>query len=303
MTALSVRGHYNSHRNTDVSTISRDDRSLLKYISINIEDMDSAIDNILACIRAGEGFCFYTVNLDHLVKLHSDAAFGAAYRQADFVSADGWPVVWLLRRQGDIVRRTTGADLVEPLCASAAEDGVRVYFVGPGPEPQRDALALLQTWSPNLIVAGAESPTLTRAFSDVEADALADRLRGCRAQLCFLSLGAPKQELIAQALRRRCPEVGFVCVGAALDFISGHAVRAPRLVRAVGLEWLWRVATNPRRLGWRYVQCLAWFAVAGLRSFAHRPPSIVLAAADVRSLRMTNAKSLNETSPPARRRA
>ena len=198
--------------------------------------MDAAIENILSCLRAGEGFCFYTVNLDHLVKLQSDAAFGAAYGEADFVSADGWPVVWLLRRQGHVVRRTTGADLVEPLCASAAEDGVPVYFIGPGPEPQRDALALLQTWSPSLIAAGAESPTLARDFSDAEADAIADRLRASRARLCFLSLGAPKQELLAQALRRRCPDVGLVCVGAALELsFRSYRPRSTVLVRAVGL--------------------------------------------------------------------
>ncbi len=270
--------------------------------------MDSAIENTLSCIRAGEGFCFYTVNLDHLVKLQSDAAFGAAYREADFISADGWPVVWLLRRQGDIVARTTGADLVEPLCASAAEAGVQVYFVGPGPEPLHDALALLQGWSPNLKIAGAESPTLAREFSDAEADAIADRLRASRAQLCFLSLGAPKQELLAQALRRRCPDVGFVCVGAALDFLSGHTARAPRLVRAVGLEWLWRVVTNPRRLGGRYAQCLAWFAVASLRSYANRPQAITLSATAARSARApyahaSNAKSVDAAPAPARRRA
>ena len=292
----------------DFSTNPRDKSSLLDNISINIENIDSAIDNIIACARAGVGFCFFTVNLDHLVKLQSDADFGAAYRAADFVSADGWPIVWMLRRQGDHVSRTTGADLVDPLCASAAENGLGVYFIGPEREQQRDALNVLQRRHPDLMILGAESPMLSREFSDQEAEWIADRIRDSRARLCFVSLGAPKQELLAQALRRRCPDVGFVCVGAALDFLSGHAIRAPRVAQALRLEWLWRMASDPRRLGPRYLKCFAWFALAILRSTRGKPQFTALSAHDEASSRASSDRAgnpgpLRRSSQPVRRRA
>jgi exopolysaccharide biosynthesis WecB/TagA/CpsF family protein len=291
----------------EFSTSSREKRSLLENIPVNIQNIESAIDNIVACARAEEGFCFYTINLDHLVKLRYDAEFAAAYRAADFVSADGWPIVWLLRRQGDNVQRTTGADLVDPLCASAAENRLPVYFIGPGREQQRDALNILQRRHPDLMIAGAEWPTLSRDFSGLEADWIADRIRDSRARLCFVSLGAPKQELLAQALRRRCPDVGFLCVGAALDFISGHTARAPRLVQALRLEWLWRTASDPRRLGPRYLKCFAWFAWAVLRS-AGKPrftglPTHETAALRAPDQRAREARPARETPAPVQRRA
>jgi N-acetylglucosaminyldiphosphoundecaprenol N-acetyl-beta-D-mannosaminyltransferase len=304
---LSVKVLGKPQWNDDFASNSLGTPPSLENIAINIEDLNSAIDNVVSCARAGQGFCFFTVNLDHLVKLQSDARFAAAYRAADFVSADGWPVVSLLRRQGYVLRRTTGADLVEPLCASAADNALRVYFIGPGREQQRDALNILQDRHPDLAIAGAESPMLSRDFSDAEAEAIADRIVASHAQLCFISLGAPKQEVLAHALRRRCPHVGFLCVGGALDFISGHTPRAPRVVQALRLEWLWRMASDPRRLGPRYLKCLAWFAWAILRSTTE-PRSAGLsmrndASSRAPSLRTPEPGPSRESPAPVRRRA
>ncbi len=117
-----------------------------------------------------------------------------------------------------------------------------------------------------LVVAGAESPRIDMARVDAAAEEQAVRLKASGARLCFISLGAPKQELLADALRRRCPEVGFICVGAALDFISGHMIRASKTLQRMHLEWFWRLASDPARLGGRYVACMAVFAELALRS-------------------------------------
>ena len=95
---------------------------------------------------------------------------------------------------------------------------------------------------------------------DPEGDAAAQMLRQVAAQgigLCFLALGAPKQEQMAALGRQLAPQTGFVSVGAGLDFIAGTQTRAPKLVQALALEWLWRALTSPRRLIPRYASCAA----------------------------------------------
>ena len=245
-----------------ISQRSRDNLAQALGVAVNIDSLDTALEQIVARASAGAGFCFFTLNLDHLVKLQSDRRFQDAYRNADFISADGWPIVWLLRQHGRVLQRTTGADLVDPLCARAAQKALPAYFIGPGRQQLDDAVKILKQRHPDLIVAGAESPMLAYDFSDDTVAQFAARIRASGAKLCFLSLGAPKQEALADALRRKCPEVGFLCVGAALDFISGHTSRAPRLVQKWRMEWLWRMATDPARLAPRYMQCLSLFVAA-----------------------------------------
>ncbi len=223
-------------------------------------DRRAAVDAIAARAEARQGFTLFTLNLDHLVKLRRNQRFREAYLRADFVTADGWPIVWLLRRENGALQRTTGADLVDPLCARAAQAQFPIYFVGPGAQSQAEALEILSARHAGLIVAGAEAPKLDPQFSEAAADLIAARVAASAARLCVISLGAPKQELLADALVERCPEVGFVCVGAALDFISGRMTRAPEHVQRLRLEWAWRMASDPRRLARRYLECLALFA-------------------------------------------
>ena len=237
----------------------------IEDVAVNLRDLRAALDATVARAKAHRGFTLFTINLDHLVKMRRDPRFHQAYQRADFVTADGWPIVLLLRRKGGAFERATGADLIDPLCARAAQAQLPVYFVGPGIQSQKEALEILRRRHAGLIVAGAEAPRLDAQFGDPFLDALALRIDQAGARLCVLSLGAPKQELLADALRKRCPEVGFVCVGAALDFISGRMSRAPSYVQRLRLEWLWRMAGDPRRLAGRYLECMAFFAETLLR--------------------------------------
>ncbi len=245
---------------------------VIEGVTINLPTLEAATDAVLARAEAGEGFALFTLNLDHLVKLETSRDFAAAYGRAALVTADGWPIVWLAQRQGANPRRTSGADLVMPVVTGAAAQGSGVYFVGPGPTAQAAAIDILRHRHPALRVAGAEAPKFPagETAADLAAfdlDALAARINASGARLCFLSLGAPKQELLADALTALCPKVGFLCVGAALDFISGQAQRAPLWMQKSKLEWFWRLAGDPRRLTLRYVRCGALF----LRLIARGP--------------------------------
>lgn len=244
----------------------------IEGVRINLPSLEAATQAVLARAAAGDGFALFTLNLDHLVKLRTSPDFRAAYDRAALITADGWPIVWLAQRQGAHPARTSGADLVLPVCEGAAAQGSAIYFVGPGPRAQAAALEILKSRFPRLIVAGAETPKVPAGdtaadLAAYDLDGLADRINASGAALCFLSLGAPKQELLADALSRLCPKVGFLCVGAALDFISGEARRAPLWMQRGKLEWFWRLISDPRRLTARYLRCGVLF----LRLVARRP--------------------------------
>src|SRR5947209_11141459 len=126
-------------------------------LNINIANAGEALAAIAERTRKRRGYTFFTANLDHVVKLGRDRRFGEAYHRADFVTADGWPIVWSLKQAGVDLQRTTGADLLEPVCRQAASQGAPVYFVGPGPESQTLALTALRLRIPELRIAGREA--------------------------------------------------------------------------------------------------------------------------------------------------
>ena len=248
-----------------MSSVAADFSVVIEGVTINLPTLQAATDAALARAMAGQGFALFTLNLDHLVKLRTSPDFRAAYERAGLVTADGWPIVWLAQRQGVHPDRASGADMVLPVCEGAAAQGSPIYFVGPGPQAQAAALEILKARYPTLNIAGRETPKFPAADTAAELaafdlDGLAARINASGASLCFLSLGAPKQELLADALSRRCPTVGFLCVGAALDFISGKVQRAPVWMQRSKLEWFWRLASDPKRLALRYWRCGVLFA-------------------------------------------
>ena len=224
----------------------------IEGVRVNLPTHEEAITQALGRAAAGRGFTMFTLNLDHLAKLGANLAFRNAYLRAEFVTADGWPIAWLARRQGGTFERVCGADLVAPLCAAAAATNVPVAFIGPQPEAQAAGIDALKARTPTLDVALAEAPEVAEELDDALVAALADRLNASGARIAFLCLGAPKQEILADALARLCPTIGFIGVGAALDFICGRTPRAPDWVQRANLEWVWRLSREPRRLALRY---------------------------------------------------
>ena len=217
--------------------------------------MQDLLHRILDFARRRRGFTVFTLNLDHLVKRRRDPLFRAAYERATLVSADGWPVAAMARRQGSRVDRVTGADLILPLSQAAADHDIPMFLFGSTPDSLDDAAKALALRFPKLDIRGMASPPMGFDPTGPEAVAAAEAIAASGARLCFVALGAPKQELFADAMARRCPEIGFLCIGAALDFISGRQRRAPLMVQKLKAEWLWRLAGNPRRMVLRYGSC------------------------------------------------
>lgn len=260
-------------------TATRSGRMAVADLKVNVANMRDALGAIAMRAQAGQGYTLFTANLDHLVKLRTDRRFREAYHRADLVTADGWPIVWRIKQDGHDLQRTTGADLLEPVCRQAAEQGLPVYFVGPGAQSQALALDALVKRLPGLAIAGAETPRFADRLADEALEAMAARIKLSGARVCIVSLGAPKQELLADMLHARCPGVGFLCFGAALDFVSGHAARAPGWMRRSGLEWSWRLIRSPRRMAGRYARCaVSFLALALPRLFPFAPRLTWIAA-------------------------
>jgi exopolysaccharide biosynthesis WecB/TagA/CpsF family protein len=138
----------------------------------------------------------------------------------------------------------------------AARGGLPVYLFGTTAGVLEAASRELdRRCGDGLSIAGAQSPAPGFDPEGAEAEAAIEEIAASGARLCFVALGAPKQELFAARAKAKGVKCGFVCIGAALDFLAGRQRRAPRAMQKLNLEWLWRLATNPRRLAWRYAQC------------------------------------------------
>lgn len=227
---------------------------------INVPNQNWLVDRILQDVADGRGGTVFTVNLDHLAKLRSDAVFRAAYERASYVSADGVPVVALARAEGADIERVTGADLVLPLARAAAAAGVPVHFFGTSTVVLDRAIARLKQEAPGLIVAGAEAPAMGFDPAGEAARLAAERIAASGARICFVALGAPKQELFANSALCWTDGVVYLGIGAALDFLAGERSRAPVMLQRMGLEWLWRTAQEPRRMVPRYARSALWLA-------------------------------------------
>lgn len=210
---------------------------------------------IETCLSQSKGFTLATLNLDHAVKLHRDPAFRAAYLAHSHVVADGNPIVWLSRLAGRPVELVPGSELVQPLAALARRVGAPVALIGATDETLAKAAARLEAAYPGLQVAARIAPPFGFDPDSAEADTVLATAAAAGARMCFLALGAPKQERLAARGAKRLPGCGFVSIGAGLDFIAGTQTRAPLWARRLALEWAWRMLRNPRRLAGRYMAC------------------------------------------------
>lgn len=218
-------------------------------------------------LRAGRYVCI--CNAHSVVTAQRDSAFARAVNEADMATPDGAPVAWMLRRLGvPDQQRINGPDLMWRYCAQAATRQESIYLYGSTP-PTLAALARRLTESfPGLVIAGTRSPPF-RALTAEEDAADVAAINASGAQVVWVSLGCPKQELwmADHAGRVRAVMVG---VGAAFDFHAGTVRRAPEWMRRHGLEWLHRLLSEPRRLWRRYLVTNSLFIWGAARQLLQR---------------------------------
>lgn len=223
--------------------------------------LEQAADLVLSWSARREASLVVTPNVDHLVRLEQDAAFVAAYRASRLRVVDGVPLLWLLRACGrPVPGRVNGTDLFERVCAGAARQGRTVFIAGGLPDVLEAALAALPARFPGLVLDGWSPPF---GFEGTPHDLeLQERLAAADPDLVMLCFGAPRSEKWAAGQVARRPGT-YLCVGSAVDFAAGARRRAPGFMQRHGLEWVHRLAQEPRRLGRRYlVEDRAFFGLA-----------------------------------------
>ncbi|RRR65913.1 MAG: WecB/TagA/CpsF family glycosyltransferase [Candidatus Viridilinea halotolerans] len=239
-------------------------RKLLVVLGVPIDNltMDEALarcDEFIADGRTtGRTYQIATVNADFVVNSLHDPELRRILQEADMSTADGMPLVWASRLLGGALPgRVTGADMVPALARRAAEKGYSIFFLGARPGVAAQAAAILQQRNPGLKVAGVYSPP-PASILEMDTTAL-DLVKQARPDILLVAFGNPKQE---KWIRMHAPELPVplaVGIGGTLDMIVGVTRRAPSWMQTVGLEWLYRMAQEPRRLVKRYLHDFAYF--------------------------------------------
>jgi N-acetylglucosaminyldiphosphoundecaprenol N-acetyl-beta-D-mannosaminyltransferase len=230
-------------------------------------DRYGLLDHMFSSLERGQGGWIVTANLDFLRRYVIDPSVRLLYDQAEIRVADGMPLVWACRLQGQPVpERVPGSSLLGLLIERAAVRGRSVYLLGGAPGVNERAAQVLLSKHPTLKLCGRSSPRISSPpTSDEVASVLVD-LERAQPDILLVGLGSPKQEQLIQALRPALPATWTVGIGVSLSFVTGDVKRAPMWMRKIGMEWIHRMAQEPGRLMKRYLLDDLPFAV---RLFPH----------------------------------
>jgi N-acetylglucosaminyldiphosphoundecaprenol N-acetyl-beta-D-mannosaminyltransferase len=244
-------------------------RSILG-VNVAISSCDKLVHGSLLWAHERQSRALFFADVHMVMESVDNPAFLGQLNSAGTAFPDGMPLVWALRALGESsAQRVCGCDAMLAMLAAAENAGVPVGFYG-GSQATLDALVgAVHLRHPNLNVAFAESPPF-RSLTPEEDLAVVDRIASSGARLLFVGLGCPKQEHWIVEHLGKVPAVMFA-VGAAFDFIAGSKRRAPRWMSRLGLEWVFRLATEPRRLAKRYLKHNPRFVILFLRQLLFRP--------------------------------
>jgi N-acetylglucosaminyldiphosphoundecaprenol N-acetyl-beta-D-mannosaminyltransferase len=234
---------------------------------------EEATEKVLAWAAVGESRYVCVANVHMVMEAHDDPSFRALVNAADLVTPDGMPLVWMLRKLGHPHQeRVCGPELTSRVCAEAARRGVPVGFYGGHPEALEALVRNLSARFPGLWVVYAYSPPF-RPLTPEEDERVTEEINASGARILFVGLGCPKQEWWMAEHKGRVRAV-MLGVGAAFDFHAGRVRQAPVWMQRAGLEWLFRLVQEPRRLWRRYLKhnprflLLAFLQLTGMRRFA-----------------------------------
>jgi N-acetylglucosaminyldiphosphoundecaprenol N-acetyl-beta-D-mannosaminyltransferase len=252
----------NSHdQNSQAAMVGRNEatasprRVSFGHIYANAVTLDEAIACIAKRARSQQGGFVVTPNVDHVCMAETDMRLRKAYDNAFLSLPDGQPLLWMAKaRKASLPAKVSGSDLISPLMKCAADQGLRVFFLGATPDTCEIAKTRLVAQYPTLQIVGMASPMydpnaklgddLLRAFEEVRAR---------HPDLLLIALGSPKGEyLLTEHEAQYAPAVGL-SIGASLDFVAGKVDRAPQWWSDHGLEWVFRLWKEPRRLWRRYL--------------------------------------------------
>jgi exopolysaccharide biosynthesis WecB/TagA/CpsF family protein len=205
--------------------------------------------------RFDRGFV-WTPNVDCMVKLHDNPELVEAIQDADYICADGKILCWGAKFMGTPLReKVSGSDLFPAYCEHHRDnDDIRIFLLGAGPGVAAKAAENINRRIGREIIVAAHSPSMCFLDDTEECDRVIDMINNSGANVLGIGLGAPKQEIWIHRYRTRLKTIhSFMALGATIDFEAGTVKRAPRWVSDLGMEWLYRLILEPRRLWYRYL--------------------------------------------------
>lgn len=249
-------------------------RTNILGVGISALTMDLALRVIDGWIARRERRYVCVATVHSVMEAQRDPTLRAILNRSGLTTPDGMPLVWLSRRLGfPHVERVYGPDLLLALAEHGVERGYRHFFYGGAPGVADRLAARLAERFPGIRIAGTYTPPFRPLPPEADA-AVVELINGLEPDIVWVGLGCPKQERWMAEHRERLDAPVLIGVGAAFDFLSGAKRQAPRWMQRSGLEWLFRLVQEPRRLGKRYLVYNPWFVLlvalqlAGIRRYA-----------------------------------
>lgn len=230
--------------------------SRMKFFNTAVDNltMQEAIEQIDYLISKCNNAYVVTPNVDHIVRIEKDPYFREIYEHADLVLVDGKPLLWFARWfHTPIKEKLSGSDLLPRVCGLAAEKGYRLFFLGAASGVADAAANNIRKIYPDIQITGTYSPELGFETDEMEVTHIDKLIQQVKPDILILALGTPKQEYYIYKNRNELGVPVSLCLGASLDFAAGNIKRAPRWMQNCGLEWLYRLCKEPKRLFRRYL--------------------------------------------------
>jgi N-acetylglucosaminyldiphosphoundecaprenol N-acetyl-beta-D-mannosaminyltransferase len=242
-------------------------------VGISVLNLPAALSEIADAIRVRRKGYICVTGVHGVMEAQSDESFRSILNKAFLCTPDGMPMVWAGKIAGHSgMQRVYGPDLMLDVCAWSQENSCRHFFFGGAPGVAEQLAEKLKARFPKLQIAGTYTPPF-RPLNPAEENELCGKVRADRPDIFWVGLSTPKQEKFMAEYLPKLDSTLMIGVGAAFDFLSGRVKQAPRWMQRSGLEWVYRLGSEPRRLAGRYFKnnplFVAKFAqqLAGLKKY------------------------------------
>lgn len=229
--------------------------SRMKFMNTEIDNltMKEALCKIDCLIRQNKNAYVVTPNVDHIVQLEEGGELCEVYEHADLILTDGKPLMWIAKwYKTPIKEKISGSDLFPLLCGLAARRGYKMFFLGAAEGVAAKAAENLKKRYPGLNVVGTYSPPFGFEKDENEMTKIEDMIHQAAPHILIVGLGCPKQEKFIYHNREKLGVPISLGLGASLDFEAGNVKRAPKWMSNCGLEWVYRITQDPKRMAKRY---------------------------------------------------
>lgn len=228
----------------------------MKFLNTHVDNltMEEAVEEAKRLILNGRNSYVVTPNVDHIVKIEHDRLFREIYENADLVLTDGKPLIWMSRLLGmPIKQKISGSDYFPEVCEMAAREGFSIFLLGAAEGVAKKAAVNLMKKYKNLKIAGVYSPSYGFENDEEEISYIIRKINWAKPDILCIGMGTPKQEKFYYKYRDLLQVPLTLHIGATIDFEAGVIKRAPKWVSYAGMEWLFRLLKEPRRLYRRYL--------------------------------------------------